>query len=259
MTRTRLRAAVMTWSITAGVLCGVVGLLTAVPSGADADRQAPPAEQGTGAAPVAPAASSGRNSRGIPPASVVPQSGGMPGGRGTRRPNDWRWICEHWPYWPPWPMPPNPDDRNRHALFFGDAEVSPPNPPLAGVTASPSGATPGPGPTASLAAGGPPDPMSAGPGLAEQHSSANPPAGGPMPPMPPVPPPTPPLPTPPATRGPTAPPPAPQTAALADAAGAALPGLLGLAALTATGGALGYRQAKTGFALHAAGTARYLR
>lgn len=42
-------------------------------------------------------------------------------------------------------------------------------------------------------------------------------------------------------------------------AATALPGLAGIAALTALGGFLGYRQAKAGYVLRAAGTARFLR
>ena len=41
-------------------------------------------------------------------------------------------------------------------------------------------------------------------------------------------------------------------------AATALPGLAGIAALTALGGFLGYRQAKAGYVLRAAGTARFL-
>lgn len=46
---------------------------------------------------------------------------------------------------------------------------------------------------------------------------------------------------------------------LGNIAATALPGLAGIAALTALGGFLGYRQAKAGYVLRAAGTARFLR
>lgn len=47
-------------------------------------------------------------------------------------------------------------------------------------------------------------------------------------------------------------------AAMAEVAGLALPGLAGLMALTAAGGVVGYRQAKAGHLVRAAGTARFL-
>jgi hypothetical protein len=47
-------------------------------------------------------------------------------------------------------------------------------------------------------------------------------------------------------------------ASLTQIAALALPGVAGLAALTGAGGLVGYRQAKAGFALRAAGIARFL-
>lgn len=47
-------------------------------------------------------------------------------------------------------------------------------------------------------------------------------------------------------------------AALAEIAGMALPGVAGLMVLTGVGGLMGYRQAKAGHAVRAAGTARFL-
>lgn len=47
-------------------------------------------------------------------------------------------------------------------------------------------------------------------------------------------------------------------AALSEIAGLALPGVAGLMALTGVGGLMGYRQAKAGHAVRAAGTARFL-
>ncbi len=49
-----------------------------------------------------------------------------------------------------------------------------------------------------------------------------------------------------------------RTAAIAEIALVALAGVTGLAGLTAAGGLLGYRQAKAGHAVRAAGTARFL-
>lgn len=45
---------------------------------------------------------------------------------------------------------------------------------------------------------------------------------------------------------------------MTDLAEAALPGTVGLLGLSGLGGLIGYRQAKAGFALRAAGTARFL-
>ncbi|MGB3480947.1 MAG: hypothetical protein WBB07_01860, partial [Mycobacterium sp.] len=49
-----------------------------------------------------------------------------------------------------------------------------------------------------------------------------------------------------------------RSARVAEVAGLALPGVAGIVALTALGGLLGYRQAKAGHAVRAAGTARFL-
>lgn len=88
------------------------------------------------------------------------------------------------------------------------------------------------------------------------------PLGGPMPPMPPPPPEPPRAPAVPALPVPQSPvpqSPAPQPRpSLANLAAAALPGMVGLAGLSGLGGYVGYRQAKAGFALRAAGTARFL-
>jgi hypothetical protein len=84
------------------------------------------------------------------------------------------------------------------------------------------------------------------------------PRGGPLPPMP-TPPPVPPkAASAPAVHTPQSPVAQPASPSLAKLAALALPGVAGLAALTGTGGYLGYRQAKAGFALRAAGTARFL-
>jgi len=49
-----------------------------------------------------------------------------------------------------------------------------------------------------------------------------------------------------------------RSAKLADIAGIALPGVAGIVALTAIGGLVGYRQAKAGHIIRAAGTVRFL-
>lgn len=99
------------------------------------------------------------------------------------------------------------------------------------------------------------------------------PLGGPMPPGPPPPPPPPPpqaaAPPPavePALKPVAAQPDPPRIgypdylreATVAQIAALALAGAAGLGALTGAGGVVGYRQAKAGFALRAAGTARFL-
>lgn len=84
---------------------------------------------------------------------------------------------------------------------------------------------------------------------------ADSPHGGPMPPLPPQPPPPAPAQaTPPASIELPAPPAPPPSVPVA----LALAGAAALAGLTGTGSWIGYRQAKAGFALRAAGTARFL-
>lgn len=89
------------------------------------------------------------------------------------------------------------------------------------------------------------------------ESPATPPLGGPLPPMPPPPPPSPGTLVVPALPAPQSPAPQPRPT-VTDLAEAALPGTVGLLGLSGLGGLIGYRQAKAGFALRAAGTARFL-
>lgn len=239
----------MIWTITAGTVCSAGWLLTAAPVGADSDQDGPP----------------GRSEPPARGARIAPQrdeSGTRPGGRGRTevkppRPED----CHDWPYWPP--VPPAPDLDNRNVFFLGDDGAAPAIPPLALVTASTITSRTdletdeSPDAPATLTSAS--EPLSVGaPG---QTARIRPglPQGGPMipappPPRPPAPPPAPPPFPPPAIQ----PAPMPRAADLTDTLGPALPGLVGLAALTGAGGLLGYRQAKAGFALRAAGTARYL-
>jgi len=83
------------------------------------------------------------------------------------------------------------------------------------------------------------------------------PRGGPLPPLPPPPPQPPKAPAVPAPPPPQSPAPQPRPS-LSNLAAAALPGVAGLVAASGLGGFVGYRQAKAGFALRAAGTARFL-
>lgn len=170
--------------------------------------------------------------------------------------------CHRWPYWPPWP--PFPDSRvgNWNTFFVGVEPPTPAAPPVTVLSvpprspmslAPPAPATP-PGAAAAVAPGSGPAPTD---GMSRRDavpliSTATPPRA-------------------PSATGQTArtplPPPAalpqasllPQAEGVAEAIRQALPGLVGLAVLTAAGGLLGYRQAKAGFALRAAGTARFLR
>ncbi len=258
----------MNWTITAGAVCSALGVLTAAPAAAEAGADGPPgADQSGGGSPRAhhratPAAgpSADRDAAGAPAKH--------PGGRGTRIDDDPEirpWHCHRWPYWPPIVLPADPADGNRNGLFAADEEAAPAIPPLAFVTAMTTSSSPIPGTRLSVARETTSTaPLSAG-------LAPNPPSGGPMipaPPPPPVPIPRPPAGPPPGERTPAAPPApapapapapiAPKAAAVSEAAARALPGLVGLAALTGAGGLLGYRQAKAGFALHAAGTARFL-
>lgn len=260
----------MNWTITAGAVCSALGVLTAGPAAAEAGTGGPPAadqagvDQAVGGSPRAHRATSAAGRSADRDAAGAPAQ--HPGGRGTRiddGPEIRPWHCHRWPYWPPIVLPVDPADGNRNALFAANDEAAPAIPPLAFVTAMTTSSSPGAGTrlsgatlTAATA------PLGAGP-------APNPPSGGPMipaPPPPPVPTPRPPAgpsvgeraPAAPSAPAPARAPITPRAAAVSDAATQALPGLVGLVALTGAGGLLGYRQAKAGFALHAAGTARFL-
>lgn len=257
----------MNWTITVGAVCGAAGLVTVAPAAADADSGGPAGtDQGLAVGPGTherKARTSGRPPR----RGAADANSERPGGRGTPVPDGDTDTashppdCRHWPYWPPFVPPVDPEVGNRNALFAGGAEAAPAVPPLSLVTAMT---------TSSRVSEG------AGPATATVTAATaplSPPSGGPMipsPPPPPAPSPRPPAGPPepapassaPPARSATPPPAAPQAADLApdltDATVQALPGLVGLAVLTGAGGLLGYRQAKAGFALHAAGTARFL-
>lgn len=175
--------------------------------------------------------------------------------------------CHRWPYWPPWPPLPESEVGNRN-VFAGAGPPVPSTPPVtvlswsppAAVSVSPAGAASAAGVTAtapgaaslpSYAAldGGIPTRIAVQP-LPKAPATLTPPPSGPAAPArAPLPPPAK---LPPASM-------LPQATGVAEAVRQALPGLVGLAVLTVGGGLLGYRQAKAGFALRAAGTARYLR
>ncbi len=249
----------MNWTITAGILGVSAGLLTAAPTAADADAEArESAEQRTAGAPeshLARASGHAANRVLRDPATH------RPGVRGTGRPADGTAIisrppeCHWWPYWPPFAPPVGPEDGNRNALLGANTQVA--APPVAVVTATTASST------RQGALSDPAAPITANAPLSPAPA-VEPSSGGPMIPTPPPSPAPagPPRPAPASSAPPAFSPTPPTTASrapnLADVTAQALPGLLGLAALTGAGSLLGYRQAKAGFALHAAGTARFL-
>lgn len=270
MNRSHRRTAVMRWSITVAAVCGVAGLLGAAPTAAETDAGGP-----------GPSGAHGRDGRSDTDARRAGRDGGTETQRGRPTAADRRAAddrpsdeddrdCHRWPYWPPLPLP-DTDPGNRNAFFAGGDEAAAVAPPLAIVTATTIFSPPGVdgliGAETAIADPQPPA-GSVAPAAASAPLTAGTPApgGGPMIPSPPPPSPaaTPPSRRPapvavPATTPvvPFAPPQA-RTVGVAEAAAGALPGLIGLTALAGAGGLLGYRQAKAGFALRAAGTARFL-
>lgn len=255
MNRSCRRAA----TVAAGVLY-VVGWATLGAVGASADS----GHDGAGADRVAVAPAKRGFRVALPP---VPPAGALE-----------EVPCPPCPFCPPcpiWPVNWWTKNRNSHAEIFEPPAVFVPR-PVTAISAT-SYTTPTidhyladlvPEASAGLAAAGLPAPVVGGPSL------AGPSLGGPLIPYPaPTPAPPTPAPHPPAEppASPVSPPvsaPAqagpPPTGAvagqapLAQLALLALPGVAGLAGLTGLGSYLGYRQAKAGFALRAAGTARFL-
>lgn len=290
MNRCRRCATVISGAITAGVLYGGVGVVAVTPAGAD------PAPSGDSAGTDA-AATGGRNGERRPRARSSPpvQTGpAVSGPRGRARPAPERTegdiqgenvaeieaeIGEQWPCrWLPFiepirpPVPAGVDSRGWLA-FPGPVAVTPPVTQLVGGVAAelpgldlalaqpptvrpaapapspaaprvaaPEFVPPEPGPSASAAAGRPAAVPLAGP----QSRSPGPPP----------------------RTGPVAPPPESvrlgypeylRQATMTELASVALPGLAAILGLTALGGLLGYRQAKAGYQLPAAGAGRFLR
>lgn len=187
-------------------------------------------------------------------------------GRRSAEADEWPWPCPFWPAPVNWPT----YNRSVHAEIVAAVPEFDLR-PVAGVGA------PTPDPASDRMLGGlasASKPAAARDGSAVESpavplsvSVAVPPSqGGPWPPVPPPPPP--PKPTVPTPITPPASAPQPATPqrtetvvtqpSLGRLATLALPGLAGLASLTGAGSYLGYRQAKAGFALRAAGTARFL-
>ena len=258
MNRSQRRAAVIKRSIAAGLLCAGVGAGAVAPAVADAGDD-------TGGAVAS-------NNRGLGrggPAAVagISESVGSTTRRGTRiqprTDDEWHphpYWCEI--VWPQWPIdPPLPYTGNRNGIIAPflptqtaavavaggivdggvhastGLESAPETPPMAvppAAPAAPAASPAGPAAVAAAALPAAPPPAAGPPPVSLPESVA--PAPNRVPP-----------------RLPDLP-----SANLAEIAAVALPGLAGIAALTALGGFLGYRQAKAGYVLRAAGTARFL-
>ncbi len=256
MNRSQRRAAVIKRSIAAGLLCAGIGVVLVVPAAADAgdgtggavasnnDGAVRGHPAGTDGSTGAVAARPRRGPRNVPPSSE----------------DQWHprpFWCEF--VWPDWPIfPPLPYTRNRNVFIVPFAPVGTPVSVVAGVADT--------GVHASTALGDVPleaassvspaaaEPV-AGPSGAVQIAEF--PAAAPPPPTAPPPVPAPENVAPAPNRAPVKLPDLPSPN-LGQIAVVALPGLAGIAALTALGGFLGYRQAKAGYVLRAAGTARFL-
>lgn len=264
MKTSRRTAPAMCWCIAAGM---VLTALSGAGGGASAAAD-PGGRADSGAEPGSPR----RPARATDRAPVKPdthQAGRRPATPegGDASPDDRPPDCHRRPYWPPlWPTPDT--DSGRGNAFFLAAATMPAFTPPAVTMPWTTPAAAGIGPAGAASA---PESEQLTLTLLAAGPAATAPLGGPLlPTPPPVPPaparPAPPVSQPPPPAPPAAPPPQqgppspglPQASALAQAAGQALPGLVGLMILTGAGGLVGYRQAKAGFALRAAGTARFL-
>lgn len=268
MNRSHRRTLAISWSVAVGVAFAGMGMMNTAQAAAGPDPDMPAAEDrgarsgqgGTGQERKATADSARRG-------RLVSVPAGDPGGRG-RTPDDagW-WDCHRWPHWQP-VFPAVNVEPNRNGFILIGA--------FAGIGAPPSFAGP-----AVLAAADrtPAGYAGAAPAAVAEQSAAAPsvaasmraPLGGPLPPAPP-PAPSPassspaPVPAVVTSKSVGAPPVAARigypdylrSASPAQVAALALTGAAALAALTGAGGFVGYRQAKAGFALRAAGTARFL-
>ena len=296
--RLRRRTAAIRWTIAAGVLCGAVGITGAAPAMArpteagdtpgnaagtsGSDRHStgvsgtPQARrQGSGAASADPSPGRdypARHARRVSAGTAEPAG---PAGtsepaepNGTDETHEWHWHW-HWPchiVWPTaGPVPADAGEFSNGVTAFVDLPPTylPAHTSFSGLAAPPLSAF------AVESLGGPPE-SGAGLDQAPPAPQGQPnPAATPEAPVPAVPlaggvtPPTAPVPQRP---GVDAPPPEGRlgypaylrNADFAQVAAVALPGLAAILGVTALGGFLGYRQAKAGFVLRAAGTARFL-
>ena len=255
MDRSQRRAAVIKRLIAAGLLCAGVGVATPAPAGADA---------GDGIGGAGPSNNRGIGRGGSAAVAGTSETVGSNTRRGVRvqpRTDDERHPHPYWCeiVWPQWPIePPLPYTGNRNGIIGQFLPIQTPvvaaaaggivdsgvhaSTGLESVPEAPPMAVP---PAASPAApAGPADVTMAGPAVA-------PPAA--VPPPVSLPEAVAPVPDRVSPMLPNLP-----SATLAQLAAVALPGLAGIVALTALGGFLGYRQAKAGYVLRAAGTARFL-
>lgn len=258
MNRSQRRAAVIR-SIAAGLLCAGVGLGVVAPALADTAGDDGAADSsnhirgGTAVTPDAGDSAPASVRRGIRPAPVTDNPQWQ---QGIGWDPDWHWPCDIvWPPWPNWPVMLSPlmyRVRTSVVLFPHSAVTVPSSPPVAfGV----------PHASIALGAAAAEAPESAPPaavGAAAPLSVAAPLAPPPPAPVTPQPAPVPESVAPKPNSLPNPFPSAVPSVNLHEVAAAALPGLVGIAALTALGGLLGYRQAKAGYVLRAAGTARFL-
>jgi len=296
--RSRRRTAVVSWAITAGVLCGAVGIVGVVPAAASpvgagetpgvgdgssgSDRpnnvvgRGPEVRRtGPGTAADRPSPRRGYPGRAtarVPTGSVSAETAETVEAGGTDDLHEWHWN-RHW-HWH-WhchiilptgePLPPGTGGPNNSIIGLVDLTPAqlPPVVPFSGFSAPP---LPG---FAVESLGGPPE---SGAGLGQTPPApqgepdraaapAVPPAAAPL--AGGINPPAAPVPQRPETG---APPPESRlgypaylrNADFAQVAAVALSGLAGFVAITALGGFLGYRQAKAGYVLRATGIARFL-
>ncbi len=261
------RAPVIAWAITAGVLYGGVGIVIPAPAGADDATAGPGAGTQTdasGAASASNASESRRHGRGT--ASAADDGKTEPG--------------EHpCPWWPPRPLPKPMPFVPGSGGGNGGGFIAPVVVPTAPVAVFGDRVTPAAG-TGTLPARLPdltgltalaPSPVAAGPAPAAVLPAAIARPARPIPrtiPRPPI------APAPisgprVAVVAPAAPaPPAPERLGLPEVLreadvvtllSRALPGLAAMFGMTALGGVLGYRQARAGYLLRAAGAGRFLR
>ncbi|MCX6484185.1 MAG: hypothetical protein NT146_13170 [Mycobacterium sp.] len=282
MNRSRRRAAVISWVITAGVLYGGMGLgvgpIGVAPAAADPTTTEPSGGTNDGSRArttgntAAGSPRVGRQALGVAAADAAPHRryprrgagrvlpGGVPA-EGTE-PAEWPWPCHI--IWRVWPVVPVPDAGARsNSIIFVLASPGPPVPPRAVLSGAVDPASlelriaRRLGRARDVSNSGPPPPAVAEPPRFDRSTTpaAVIPLAGPAPPA-----------APPRTEagggspeaGPAGYPESLRDADFAEVAVVALPGLAGILGITALGGFLGYRQAKVGYILRAAGSARFL-
>lgn len=273
MDTSRRRGPVIAWAIAAATLYGAVGLGAAVPAGADATGRRPDVDaSGSAGSSNVPGPRAHSRARGNgPSADTVPSPDGP---------------CR-WPTPPPItpPMPYGDVDRDNRSGLIALAVPVAPIPPFRAVAPAADDIPvdfPGDMPTDVAPSGPPAAPPSAAPTPVPRAVTVRvaPPPPAALPAAAVVPPaatlpaaPAPPAPAPARPVG-DVPSPAPvrlgypderlgfpdelRDADLAKVVSMALPGLAAMVGMTALGAAVGYRQAKAGYLLRAAGAGRFL-